>query len=573
MSTEPTTSERTTEVDDLRTRLAEAEEALRAIRNGEVGAVLDAGERGDRRVHILSGADRVYRMLIETMSEGAATLSADRVILYCNARLAQMLGQPLDHVLGTDLRDYLPPADQSALDAVLAQVHAMPIRREINLKAGDGHLVPVYLSVSRLPADEAAFVFCLVLTDMTEEKSHERILASEIRYRRLFESAKDGIVILDAETGMVVDVNPFLIQLLGFSREAFLGKKIWELGFFQDIIANQGHFAELQRQKYIRYEDKPLKTADGRRVDVEFVSNVYLVDYQNVIQCNIRDITERKRVEEELRKAKDSAETANRAKSDFLANMSHELRTPLGAIIGFSELLEEKLFGDLNPKQEEYVKDIVESGRHLLSLINDILDLSKIEAGKMELELSAFPIKTLLDDSLVMVKENCLKRGIHLTVDITDPVRALSICADARKLKQVMFNLLSNAAKFTPDGGTIMVSASTRDPFSVATDPAASAMPATLFISVIDTGIGIAREHQGKLFSEFYQVNGGTKGKTAGTGLGLALVKHIVEQHGGRVWMESEGKGRGSAFRFTLPTGEHGTEGANRHSRCTAEVH
>ncbi len=215
----------------------------------------------------------------------------------------------------------------------------------------------------------------------------------------------------------------------------------------------------MQQQKYIRYEDKPLKTADGRRIDVEFVSNVYLAGRQKVIQCNIRDITERKRAEEELRKAKDSADAASRAESDFLANMSHELRTPLGAIIGFSELLEEKLFGDLNPKQEEYVKDIVESVRHLLSLINDILDLAKIEAGHMALDVSTFPIATLLDDSLIMVKEKCLKHGIRLTIDIPDPVRALSISADARQLKQVMFNLLSNAAKFTPDGAQIRVSA------------------------------------------------------------------------------------------------------------------
>ncbi len=175
MTTEPSAPELTAEVADLRGRLSEAEEALRAIRNGELDAVVVAGERGERRVYTLSGADRMYRQLIETMSEGAATLSAAGVILYGNVRLAQMLGQPLDRVLGTDLRDYLPPADQSALDAVLAQVHTAPIRREINLKSSDGRLVPVYLSASRLPADEAELVFCLVLTDLTEQRSHEQI--------------------------------------------------------------------------------------------------------------------------------------------------------------------------------------------------------------------------------------------------------------------------------------------------------------------------------------------------------------------------------------------------------------
>jgi PAS domain S-box-containing protein len=258
---------RAAELEELRARLAETEGILRAIRNGEVGAVM---------------------------------LSADGVILYCNARLAKMLEQPLDQVLGSALRNYLPRADQQALDAILAQAPRASGDREINLKTSGGRLVPVYLSASRLQNDGAEMVFCLVLTDLTEQKGHELIVASEVRYRRLFESAKDGILILDADTGMVVDVNPFLVELLGFSHEAFLGKRVWELGFFKDVIANQASFAELQQQEYIRFEDKPLKTTDGRRIDVEFVSNIYQVNHQKVIQCNIRDITERKRAEEAL---------------------------------------------------------------------------------------------------------------------------------------------------------------------------------------------------------------------------------------------------------------------------------
>ena len=188
--------------------------------------------------------------------------------------------------------------------------------------------------------------------DITEpRRADEAMRASEVRYRRLFETAKDGILILDAETGMIVDVNPFLVELLGFSHEIFLGKKIWELGFFKDIVANQDNFAELQQKEYIRYEDMPLETADGRQIDVEFVSNVYLVNHQKVIQCNIRDIGTRKQAEAKLlemnRHLEDTtaranemavrAEAANVAKSEFLANMSHELRTPLNAVIGFSE--------------------------------------------------------------------------------------------------------------------------------------------------------------------------------------------------------------------------------------------
>jgi PAS domain S-box-containing protein len=391
----------------------------------------------------------------------------------------------------------------------------------------------------------------------------EALRESEVRYRRLFESAKDGILILDAETGMVMDVNPFLVQLLGFSHEEFLGKKIWELGFFIDIFANHERFLELQQQKYIRYEDKPLQTADGRQIDVEFVSNVYLADHQKVIQCNIRDISERKRADEELQKAKDSAEAASRAKSDFLSSMSHELRTPLNAIIGFSEMLADKTFGELNEKQGLYVDNVLESGRYLLSLINDILDLSKVESGKMELELSTFRLDTVLDNSLVMVKGKCMKQGIALSLDVKEPIQDLEISADERKLKQILFNLLSNAVKFTAEGGAITVSARISDQFSVIGNrlsvnrdtPTSAAQIPTLLISVADTGIGIKPEDQERIFRAFEQVDSSYARKFQGTGLGLALVKKLVALHGGRVWVESE-YGKGSTFWFTIPTGK-----------------
>ena len=246
-----------------------------------------------------------------------------------------------------------------------------------------------------------------------------------------------------------------------------------------------------------------------------------------------------RRLAERLGRATEAADAANKAKSAFLANMSHELRTPLGAIIGFSELLDERLFGELTPKQAEYVQDIIESGRHLLHLINDVLDLSKIEAGKSELELSTFPIAPLLTGSLVMVKEKCLKQGISLFTDVPESIQGLHITADERKLKQIMFNLLSNSANFSPRGASITVIARRNDD--------------DVTISVVDTGIGVAKEHQQRIFDEFYQVERDQQGKAPGTGLGLSIVKRFVEMHGGVAWVESEGVGMGCAFRFTIP--------------------
>jgi signal transduction histidine kinase/HAMP domain-containing protein len=229
-------------------------------------------------------------------------------------------------------------------------------------------------------------------------------------------------------------------------------------------------------------------------------------------------------------------ETANKHKSEFLANMSHELRTPLNAIIGFSEVLLERLFGDLNEKQDDYLKDIHSSGKHLLSLINDILDLSKIEAGRMELETSTFELASALSNAMTLVRERAQRHGILLGQQVD--AKLGEIVADERKFKQILVNLLSNAVKFTPDGGRVDVTARREDSNAV--------------IAVHDTGIGIAAEDQAAVFEEFRQVGRDYTKKQEGTGLGLALTRKFIELHGGRIWLESE-PGKGSTFTFSIP--------------------
>jgi len=227
-------------------------------------------------------------------------------------------------------------------------------------------------------------------------------------------------------------------------------------------------------------------------------------------------------------------EIASRHKSEFLANMSHELRTPLNAIIGFSEVLLQGLFGEVNEKQREYLADVLGSGQHLLSLINDILDLSKIEAGRMDLELSTFSFRDALDSGLTIVRERATRHAIQLNAVVASDVGALQ--ADERKVKQILYNLLSNAVKFTPDGGRVDVSV--------------RADNGDVRVEIRDTGIGVAREDQEQIFEEFRQV--GRERSREGTGLGLTLTKRFVELHGGRIWLEST-PGQGSTFTFTLP--------------------
>jgi len=229
-------------------------------------------------------------------------------------------------------------------------------------------------------------------------------------------------------------------------------------------------------------------------------------------------------------------EAASRHKSEFLANMSHELRTPLNAIIGFSEVLLERMFGEVNEKQVEYLEDILSSGQHLLALINDILDLSKVEAGRMELELGTFDLPQTLEGALTLVRERATRRGIALNLAVDD--RLGNFVGDERKIRQVLLNLLSNAVKFTPEGGRVGVAAAPDD--------------GAVRIAVSDSGIGIAPEDQGAIFEEFRQVGGASAQKQEGTGLGLTLAKKFVELHGGQIWVESE-LGKGSTFTFTLP--------------------
>jgi signal transduction histidine kinase len=225
--------------------------------------------------------------------------------------------------------------------------------------------------------------------------------------------------------------------------------------------------------------------------------------------------------------------------------MSHELRTPLTAIIGFSEVLSDKIFGELNEKQNDYIGDIVSSGRHLLSLINDILDLSKVEAGRMELDVTRFDLPTAIENALILMRERAIRHGIKVEHKIDE--RLGEVVGDERKFKQILLNLLSNAVKFTPEGGSIGVSAALRKE--------------TVEVAVSDTGIGIAPENQETIFEEFRQAGTDASKKREGTGLGLTLTKKFVELHGGTIWVESA-VGKGSTFTFTLPLNQENFDGA-----------
>jgi len=379
-------------------------------------------------------------------------------------------------------------------------------------------------------------------TSTAAERAPEGVRTSEIRYRRLFESARDGILILDAVTLQITDVNPFMIDLLGYSREEFLGKELWEIGLFTDKDASKRAFQELQVTGYLRYEDLPLQSTEGERREVEFVSNVYQEDNRPVIQCNIRDITDRKRGEEERRlllereqAAHAEADNANGIKDEFLALLSHELRTPLTSILGWSDMLMEGTLGEV---AEKHAFEIIgRNARAQRQLIDDLLDTSRIITGKMRLEVRPVELAPLIEIVVEAVRPAANARNIQLQV-VLDPLTS-PISGDPQRLQQIIWNLLTNAIKFTPKGGSVEVGL--------------ERIKSHLELLISDTGQGIEPAFLPHVFDRFLQSDSSSTRRHGGLGLGLSIVRQLVELHGGTVTALSQGAGLGATFKVTFP--------------------
>ncbi|HEV3214586.1 MAG TPA: PAS domain S-box protein [Vicinamibacterales bacterium] len=564
--------------------------ALRDAQNAIIGYLLIGTDNTARKQaeEALLKAGALQSAIFNSANFSSIATDAKGVIQIFNVGAERMLGYTAAEVMNK-----ITPADISDPQEVIGRAKALSVELGTPITPGfealvfkasrgiediyeltyfrkDGSRFPAVVSVTALrDAQNAIIGYLLIGTDNTARKQIEeerkkldqRLRDQHFYTRSLIESNIDALMTCDPR-GIITDVNKQTETLTGCTRDELIGAPF--KNYFTDPVrAETGINQVLAEGKVTNYE-LTARARDGTQTVVSYNATTFH-DRDRSLQgvfAAARDMTELKRFEQKLQQKNLELEDASRMKSEFLANMSHELRTPLNAIIGFSEVLKDGLMGEMTEKQRGFIRDIFGSGKHLLALINDILDLSKVEAGKMTLDLESMPLSPLLVNSLSIIREKAGARHIRLDLDLAAADALGSIQADPRKVKQILYNLLSNAVKFSSEGGEVRLRASrvgraevgrlsnskTGRSFPLADN----AFSEFLKISVTDTGIGISQEGLAQLFRPFSQIDSGLARKFEGTGLGLAMVKLLIDLHGGTVAVESV-VGDGSCFTVWLP--------------------
>ena len=616
----------------------------------------------------LEASESRYRRLFETAQDAILILDAEErpgTILDANPFVMDLLGYSLEELIGKELWEIGLFTDKAQSQAAMEQLQAEGYIRyeDIPLETKQGKRVEVEFVSNAYLVDGLKVIQCNI-RDITERATAAHALgASEARYRRLFETAQDAILILEEASGKIMDANPFVIDLLGYPLEELIGKELWEIGLFSDTLESKEAMQRLRQKGYIRYEDMPLQTKQGTRVEVEFVSNSYMVGDLKVIQCNIRDITDRKwaeeaarisaqrfqflaesmpiiiftarpdggidycnrqltdftglgceeictagrtsfthpddaeeddrlwrraiesgeqfqqesrfrradgvyrwhltraaamrdaggiviwvgsstdihdrkSVEEALVRQYHESEALSRAKDEFLATSSHELRTPLTSILGWAELL---VSGGLDAETEHLALDsIVQSAQAQARLIDDMLDVSRLLTGKLELNSEPVDVAASVLLALRAITPSAERKNI--TLEKSFALGTSRVDGDPTRLQQIFWNILANAVKFTPAGGRIRVRMFSTD--------------SRIDIVVSDTGQGISAEFLPRVFDSLSQERGSSTRDHGGLGLGLSIVRQLVQMHGGTVRAESPGEGEGATFTVSLPARE-----------------
>lgn len=507
-----------------------------------VGTLLDISDRKETEA-ILTNYAREVEDLYNNAPCGYHSLDAEGCFTSINDTELQWFGYSRAEMVGKPATDFMTEASRQEFQTRYLDFQRCGYAKDLEYEmvCKDGKVFPILLNATAVRSADGTYLYSRSTSlDIRERKATEEVAKRQLM---AIEAVVDGLAILEGET--FTYLNKSHLELFGYSNPSELVGKSWRSLYSPEELSRfeQEVFPALIEQRH--WQGEVIATRKDGSTFHEGLS-LTLTDSGAAI-CVCRDITERKQVEFKTRQANDQLLLANaelaratRLKDEFLANMSHELRTPLNAILGMTEGLQEEVFGEISDRQKKAITTIERSGKHLLELINDILDLSKIESGKLELEITPVAVSYLCESSLTFVRQQALKKNIRLTVQI--PPKLPTITVDERRLRQVLINLLNNAVKFTPESGQVKLVV------HVEQQPAHTA----LCFSVIDTGVGVAPEDQEKLFQPFVQIDSSLNRQHSGTGLGLALVQQLVELHQGTVTVTSD-VGKGSCFTVRLP--------------------
>jgi len=488
--------------------------------------------------------------IVNTSVDGIIGKTLQGNVVSWNKGAEKIYGYTEKEMQGQNISLLAPPGYKRELHNQLKKLRAGELIRNHETKRvrKDGVEIDISLTLSSIKDKSGNITgVSAIMHDITAQKKAKQVLIVSEYSESIINTVREPLITLDQDL-RVITVSRSFYEFFKVKPEETVGQLIYDLGNKQWDIPRLRELLEdilPKKAAFDNYEVEHNFATIGRRVMLLNARQIQRVlGKERIILLAIEDITERKEIEaglerahEELTELAIELERAARVKSEFLANMSHELRTPLNSINGFSEVLYDETFGPLNVKQKQYVNNVLTSGKHLLLLINQILDMAKVEAGKMKLALSSLPTKSLLNELTMLVADMMSKKKIEMLIEIAEDIPDIE--ADELKVKEIMYNLLSNAVKFTTEGGKIGMRAKKAG--------------SDIEIVVWDTGVGIASENMGKIFEGFFRVDTPYSRVTEGTGLGLPLSKKLVELHGGKLTVESEGLNKGTLVRFTLP--------------------
>lgn len=517
--------------------------------------------------------ERWLASIVESSDDAIIGETLDGVITSWNAGATRIFGYTAEEAVGQPVTMLAWPGEEVAMASYLEQVRrGQRVEHfEVQRRHKTGSRVVVSLSLSPIVDDAGDMVgIAKIARDLTAQKDAARQLAErdsqvavlveqeasaraeavfERRFRELLQYAPDAILQAD-DQGTILIANRTAEEMFGYGEGELIGRPVEDLIPMNARAGHAAHRASFVAANRMRPMGQGMDLLalrrDGTTLPVEISLSPVRASGATYVTAVIRDVTQRRQAEAQIRELQESymaelrerqaeAERLNRLKSEFMASISHELRTPLHTVIGFAELLSEEIGDSLNPRQKRFMEHIRKDSEHLLGLINDVLDLSRIEAGGLTLHTESLGLYSVLEEAVESIRPYAESRGVSLRVA---PYAGQDVLADRLRLRQVLTNLLSNGAKFTPGGGVVSVQAQRSGAF--------------VEISVTDTGVGIATDECQRIFDKFYQVGYTPVGVREGTGLGLAICRQLVEMQGGRIWVESE-PGKGSRFAFTLP--------------------